>query len=162
MGDAARKLRTNTQAGRRFGDWVVTDKLGQRGTSLMYRVKCVRCGTTQDLLQQRLYELSDCPCDPEQPERVVPPIGEGRVVVDHWSRWEDDDRCWYMVAHYGEMTRGEVADLMGIHPDWVRQIEQRALHKLREVCEAEGLSEADVLAAMQGQHSDWDYFTGEE
>jgi len=53
-------------------------------------------------------------------------------LVNLVTPWEEDDRCWYVVAHHpGGLTLRQIGDIVGLTRERVRQIEAMALHKLR-------------------------------
>ena len=63
-------------------------------------------------------------------ERQHIPDGHPQALSWEVTPWEDDDRAWYAVAHQGELEPGQVAELLGVSVDLVRDIEESALRKL--------------------------------
>ena len=65
-------------------------------------------------------------------------------LVDNHTPWEEDDRCWYVVAHHPNgITLDDCASLMNISRERVRQIEAEALGKLRD-------AHPELLAYLSG------------
>lgn len=133
--------------GRRFGAWQVVATYPQRsGRHNGYELACVRCGARIGVVSRYIARLPECDCDPALPET---PQTEG--VVDHWTSWEDDDRCWYVVAHHPEgLSHREIAELMDVSINTVMNIERAALEKLR----ASGALSRDDLAELLGTHEE--------
>lgn len=75
--------------------------------------------------------------------RVLPRTGER--LVDPDERWSDDDRAWYVVATQPDgLTLDQVGALLDVSREYVRQLEARAVQKLRRAFERDGLSADDV------------------
>ena len=70
------------------------------------------------------------------------------VPVDEASRYEDDPVCRLLVHRFGPMTLAEIGDALGITRERVRQIEAKALPRLRAGLEREGFGVDDVREAL--------------
>jgi DNA-directed RNA polymerase sigma subunit (sigma70/sigma32) len=51
----------------------------------------------------------------------------------------------------GGMTLEQIAQIFGVSRERIRQIEKKALKKLRVALEQEGMSFADLVPAMRGE-----------
>ncbi len=77
--------------------------------------------------------------------RVAVPAGHPTSAS--WDRdpWDEDDHAWYVVAHHPDgLSLEQVAALMGVTDERVRQIEQEAFAKIRE-----------MLADPSGERPQW-------
>lgn len=139
--------RPPNQIGRRIGDWRVIARAGRTGPNrrhpdgrTRYELACVR-GDRRVVASARAFGAITtdppsrkwvCTCDPAAPERERP-LDETDTLIDHWTPWEEDDRCWLVVAlHPTGIGLKEIGELMGIGYEGVRLLEQSALRKLRE------------------------------
>lgn len=94
-------------------------------------------------------------------ERVAIPAGHPSSAS--WDRdpWDDDDYAWYVVAHHPDgLSLEQVAALMGVTDERVRQIEQEAFAKLREMLTDPTLERPqwviDVIGSVAGLMGDGD------
>jgi hypothetical protein len=89
---------------------------------------------------------------PSRAERETFPPGHPRSSSWEDLAWEEDDWCWYAVAHHPDgLSQEEVALLTGWSPARVRAVEESALCKLREDPLARELFESVLL---MHQHRD--------
>lgn len=65
-------------------------------------------------------------------------------AVDEARGYLDDLVCRRFVRDFGAMSLQEVGDAMQVSRERVRQIEAKALRRLRQACKAEGWTEEEV------------------
>lgn len=67
--------------------------------------------------------------------------------IDAHTTWEDDDECWYYVAHHpGGLTHEQIGEALGgLSRQRVQIIERDALHTLGAALALEGLRESDLV-----------------
>jgi transcriptional regulator with XRE-family HTH domain len=69
---------------------------------------------------------------PTPQDRASVPSGYPRSSTWEKLRWEDDDWCWYAVAHHPDgLSQDQISQLTGWSPHRVDQLEKSALAKLR-------------------------------
>ncbi len=75
--------------------------------------------------------------------RVIPRTGER--LIDPDERWSEDDRAWYVVTVNPDgLTLDQVGALLDVSREYARQLEVRAIQKLRVALARDGLSADDV------------------
>jgi transcriptional regulator with XRE-family HTH domain len=82
---------------------------------------------------------------PTAQDRLCVPPGQPRSSTWEELDWEDDDWCWFVVAHHPDgLTHDQISALTGWSPNHVDQLERSALAKLarhKEALEALGCLE---------------------
>jgi transcriptional regulator with XRE-family HTH domain len=85
-------------------------------------------------------------------DRMAVPPGHPRSVTWDKLPWEQDDWCWYAVAHHADgLAQDQVAALTGWSVHRVDQLEKSALAKLRN---RRGAREALECLELLHQHRD--------
>ena len=85
--------------------------------------------------------------------------GLDTALINGWTRWEEDDRAWYVVAcHPHGLTLEQIGELFGLTRERIRQIEAIALAKLlvahpdlREYLEVVGRAAVGVPKSARGE-----------
>jgi transcriptional regulator with XRE-family HTH domain len=87
---------------------------------------------------------------PTPQDRARVPPGHARSTTWEKLQWDDDDWCWYAVAHHPEgLTQDQISQLTGWTPHRVDQLEKSALEKLRK---RKGAREALECLELLHQH----------
>lgn len=69
-------------------------------------------------------------------------------VVDELRPYLEDLPCRLLVHRFGPMTLDEIGQALGLTRERVRQIEAKALARLRAACERNGVRVEDFLASL--------------
>ena len=83
-------------------------------------------GSLRACLAQEAYRRSQAPVVGN--EVVVQPDGYGRPSL--WRRMNSEERVAIGLAHFGQMTTHEVADVLGVSPESVKATIAQGLHRL--------------------------------
>lgn len=132
--------------GRRYGPWLVVAAVERCSQGWVYKVRCVRCSDARTGTPRDLAALEACRCRrrPSSP----PEVEDEGVLVDMFTPYDEDDRCWYVTEVHEGLTFEQIGELMGVSRERVRQIERDALQRARSEAERMGLDR--VVRALMG------------
>ncbi len=111
------------------------------GVSLTISEWSKRTGITRSLLRKRKrkgWSDQETVTTPDHTRHAGLRIPIGHPQSVSWTRdtWENDDHAWYVVMHQPDgLTLEQIGAVMGLGFERVRQIEQEALDKLRQLAE---------------------------